>query len=199
MSRAQKALHTKQSLLRAAEEIVGERGYAEASITLITERAGVAHGTFYSYFASRQEIFDTLLPAIGSRMRRYVALNIEGGTSLAELEEMGLKAFLEFLQETPHFFRILNEAPYFAPKAHAAHFQNIVRGYRKFLRKWQKEGYLSDFHGKELDVVVYMLMAARIYLAIRLEDEQKRKCAVPDWIVSGYSKFLRHGISGQIG
>ena len=40
--------------------IVGELGYAGASVALITARADVAQGTFYNYFESRQDLLDQL-------------------------------------------------------------------------------------------------------------------------------------------
>ncbi|MGE3594128.1 MAG: TetR/AcrR family transcriptional regulator [Dehalococcoidia bacterium] len=51
--------------MQAAADVVGEEGYTAASIAKITARAGVAHGTFYSYFDDRQQLFDVLLPFVG--------------------------------------------------------------------------------------------------------------------------------------
>ena len=48
---------TRRRLLEAAERVFSELGYHEASIVKITEAAGVAQGTFYLYFAGKQEIF----------------------------------------------------------------------------------------------------------------------------------------------
>jgi AcrR family transcriptional regulator len=50
LSRAEKAEATRAALFDAAIEIVGEHGYAGASVALITTRANVAQGTFYNYF-----------------------------------------------------------------------------------------------------------------------------------------------------
>ena len=44
---------TLRKILDAAEEEFGERGFAESSIVGITQRAGVALGTFYTYFDSK--------------------------------------------------------------------------------------------------------------------------------------------------
>ncbi|MFH5926334.1 helix-turn-helix domain-containing protein [Roseomonas xinghualingensis] len=55
----------RRALFDAAARVAGEFGYAEASIARSTEAAGVAQGTFYNYFASRQDFLDQLLPARG--------------------------------------------------------------------------------------------------------------------------------------
>src|SRR5690606_32958952 len=70
--RVEKSEAIRESLLNAAVEVVGEVGYANASIALITQKAGVGQGTFYNYFGSRQEILDALLPSLGQDMLAHV-------------------------------------------------------------------------------------------------------------------------------
>lgn len=52
---------TRQKLLDSAEAVIGEKGYDHASIIEITQRAGVAQGTFYIYFPDKEAIFDGLV------------------------------------------------------------------------------------------------------------------------------------------
>ena len=58
MKRAEKAALTRDKLMSSAAVIVGEYGYREASVQRITSHAGIAQGTFYLYFESRQLLFD---------------------------------------------------------------------------------------------------------------------------------------------
>ncbi|MGH2507432.1 MAG: TetR/AcrR family transcriptional regulator [Ktedonobacteraceae bacterium] len=48
---------TRHKILDAAEEVLGEVGYHKASTAEITQRAGVAQGTYYIYFHSTREVF----------------------------------------------------------------------------------------------------------------------------------------------
>jgi AcrR family transcriptional regulator len=48
---------TRERLLQAAGAIVEERGYAGATVLAIADRAGVASGTLYRHFASKEELF----------------------------------------------------------------------------------------------------------------------------------------------
>jgi len=57
-TRAERSEQTLNALLDAAGEVVGELGYQDASVARITSQAGVAQGTFYNYFNSRQDLFD---------------------------------------------------------------------------------------------------------------------------------------------
>src|SRR5690606_16161153 len=59
---------TRRRLLEAAEQVFADLGYHEASIVKITEHAGVALGTFYLYFDSKQSIFEALVLDLNSRV-----------------------------------------------------------------------------------------------------------------------------------
>jgi AcrR family transcriptional regulator len=61
---------TRERLLRAAQELIEEGGYAAASVAAIAERAGVAAGTLYRHFDSKEELFVELFRAVCSREER---------------------------------------------------------------------------------------------------------------------------------
>jgi AcrR family transcriptional regulator len=48
---------TRERLLVAARELIEEGGYAATTVLAIAERAGVASGTLYRHFASKEELF----------------------------------------------------------------------------------------------------------------------------------------------
>lgn len=57
---AKKRDRTREALLSAAQELVLERGLAAISVLDVTERAGVALGTFYNYFRTREDVADAI-------------------------------------------------------------------------------------------------------------------------------------------
>ena len=63
---------TRERILAAAEEVFGQMGYEPASITAITQTAGVAQGTFYVYFPSKHAIFVELIKDFGVRVRAAI-------------------------------------------------------------------------------------------------------------------------------
>lgn len=192
---------TREALLRAASEVVGERGYAEASIALITQRAGVGQGTFYNYFPTRQAILDELLPRLGRRMLQHVrdrAIRVEH--RFAPMEEASFRAFFEFLRETPEFTRVLMESEFFAPEANEAHFDMIVEGYTRFLGRSWREGAFPAYEEDELETIAFLLMAARLYLARRHQSADPSGALtyrMPERVIRTYLKFIRFGLQGQ--
>jgi AcrR family transcriptional regulator len=187
----------RRALFDAAARVVGEFGYAEASIARITEAAGVAQGTFYNYFASRQDLLDQLLPVLGEEMLAHIAAEVHGVTGEVQREERRFAAFFNFLQQRPAFFGILNGAELFAPEGFRKHFKNIAEDYLAALRQARARGALPGFTDEELEPLVFLLMAMRSYTSMRYaytDDGQIRR--PPDALWSAYSKLIRHGLAG---
>ncbi len=58
---------TRARLLQAAQELIEEGGYGAASVIAIAERAGVAAGTLYRHFSSKEELFVELFRTVCDR------------------------------------------------------------------------------------------------------------------------------------
>jgi AcrR family transcriptional regulator len=59
---------TREKLIIAALETINEGGYAVASVGAITQRAGVAAGTLYSHFGSKEELFIEMFRTAGDEI-----------------------------------------------------------------------------------------------------------------------------------
>jgi AcrR family transcriptional regulator len=195
-SRSEKSELLRHALLQAAAAVVGEVGYANASIALITARVGVAQGTFYNYFESRQDILDKLLPTLGEEMLAHIKQCASGGRNYTEIEERIFRGFFSFLGKTPHFSRILNEAESFAPAGHKQHFDNVSKKYLHLFHRSKLEGEFPNYSEEELEVVVFILLAARSYLALRYLGRSGQQKALPEWVARTYMKFVRYGLEG---
>lgn len=58
---------TRERLLHAARQVVEEEGYGAATVAAIASRAGVATGTLYRHFASKEELFVELFRTVCDR------------------------------------------------------------------------------------------------------------------------------------
>jgi AcrR family transcriptional regulator len=59
---------TRQRLLEAGAKVLPSRGYHDARVDDIVATAGVSHGTFYRYFANKDDFFRVLAEGAGTRM-----------------------------------------------------------------------------------------------------------------------------------
>ena len=194
MTRAQKAVLVRENILRAAEEVVGEFGSQDASIARITQVAGIAQGTFYLYFSTRQHLFDELLPYAGQDMIKFIGARVHGATTYEMVEEKGLRAFFDYVYEHPGFYRLLNEAEFAAPEAHKKHFAQLIEHYTASLRRSVKAGDIARFSDEELEAVSYFMMAARSYIYLGYVKYGSGRKRPPESVFKTYMKILRHGI-----
>jgi AcrR family transcriptional regulator len=58
--REQTKVQNRQAILDAAREVFGELGYDASTVRDIIRRTGLAAGTFYNYFRSKEEVFAAL-------------------------------------------------------------------------------------------------------------------------------------------
>ena len=65
--------------MQAASEVFAEKRYLDTNVSDIVQRAGTAHGTFYRYFNSKEEIFREVALELQRAMLR--ASGREAGTS----------------------------------------------------------------------------------------------------------------------
>lgn len=193
LNRVERNAWTKRKIFDAAAKIVGEQGYAEASIARITELAGVAQGTFYNHFENRQQLLDQLLPKIGMDMVSFIRERT-GSAHAARQEIERFGAFFDFIRQVPEFLRILNEAEFFAPIGYQRHIDNISTAYVRILKRARLAGEINDFSDEEFEAIVHMLMGARGYLSRHYSDSGAGVTAVPDHVVSAYKKLLTRGL-----
>ena len=78
----------KEKLFSAALKLIGERGYAGASVEEIAARAGVAKGVVYYYFDSKahlaEQIIDTGLGILASRLEEVISPETHPGQTPTE-------------------------------------------------------------------------------------------------------------------
>jgi AcrR family transcriptional regulator len=191
--RAERSEEIRKAIFLAAARVVGRHGYADASISKITTAAKVAHGTFYNYFASRQDLFEQLLPALGEMLLAHVTKEVAPISDGFAREEKRLEAWFDFLQIHPEFYRILNEGEVFVPTAYRRHVEGFGSGYLRSLQRAKQRGQIENFTDDELEPIAYVLLAARAYLSFRYMSGAN-KTGIPRHVITAYSKLLQSGL-----
>ena len=64
---------TRDRLLRAGAEVFAERGFHAARVDDIVKVAATSHGTFYLYFANKEELFRALAELVASELEALAA------------------------------------------------------------------------------------------------------------------------------
>lgn len=131
---------TRKSILTAAERVIGANGYNEASIGQITSEAGVAQGTFYIYFATKEQVFSELVLEMGRLVRHTILEATEAIPDRLDAEKAGLTAFLRFVRAHPGLYKIVQEALFVDPAAYREYYAKFAAGYRAGLVAAEEKG-----------------------------------------------------------
>ncbi|HEY2005696.1 MAG TPA: TetR/AcrR family transcriptional regulator [Solirubrobacteraceae bacterium] len=95
---------TRRRLLSAAQALIEEDGYAGASVIAIAERAGLAAGTLYRHFSSKEELFVEVFRSVCAgeeRAMREAAERLEPGCPAAVRLETVLSTFAQRALSNP--------------------------------------------------------------------------------------------------
>jgi AcrR family transcriptional regulator len=89
-------LATRERLLAAARELIEQGGYGSASVAAIAERAGVAAGTLYRHFPSKEDLFVEVFRSVcAGEERAMLAAATAGSRSASERLQEVLATFAQ--------------------------------------------------------------------------------------------------------
>jgi len=159
---------TLRKILDAAREEFGERGFSDSSIVGITQRAGVALGTFYTYFDSKEELFKALVRDMSTQVRDNVGPALTDARDGLDGERRALEAFLKFVREHRDIYRIIDESEFVEPAAYREHYESTAVRIAARLKAARDKGEIgSGFSDRDLDVVAWGMMGANVFLGLR--------------------------------
>lgn len=133
-----------QRILDAAVEVIAERGYFNSPVSAIAKKAGVADGTIYLYFKSKDEVLQT---AIDSTFGRFFGQIEERFRSLTapraqleyiaqvHLESHSLNRSMTILMQTE-----MRQSAQFLARFSHHHLARYIQMVREVIRRGQEQG-----------------------------------------------------------
>lgn len=180
---------TQRALLDAAAVEFGEKGFHEGSISGITRRAGVALGSFYTYFESKDEIFRALVRDMSARVGQRAGEAIACTTDTLSGERAALKAFLEFAREHKEVYRIIDEAEFADPESYRQHYQGTARRILDRLKVGAARGEIRE---DVSEAHAWAIMGINVFLGLRycvLDDSSD-----PETVATLANEMIAEGI-----
>ena len=133
-----------QRILDAAVEVIAERGYFNSPVSAIAKRAGVADGTVYLYFKSKDDVLRTAIDTTFDRFHHQVVEQFKTLTGPREQLEYIAQVHLES-HATNRSMAILMQtemrqsAKFIAEFSHH-HLVRYIQVVREVVRRGQQEG-----------------------------------------------------------
>ncbi|WP_206244174.1 TetR/AcrR family transcriptional regulator [Novosphingobium terrae] len=162
--KTERGRRTLRALLNAAALEFGEKGFHDAAISQITARAGVAAGSFYVYFDSKEAIFTALVKDMSMQVRDYVAPRIADAPDQLAAEKAGQAAYLDFVREHREIYRIIDESEFVDPASYREHYTNSANRIAARLQAAMERGEIAPGNA---EVRAWALMGINVFLGLR--------------------------------
>jgi AcrR family transcriptional regulator len=128
----------RERLIASFTALVGEVGYSGATITAVTEGAGVASRTFYKYFDTVDEVCVAAFEKGVEDLRPLIVAAYRSEAEWPRRIRAVIAAFLAEFAEYPELARLLTAEPFVAGPDLARMHKTAIEGLVPFLREGRK-------------------------------------------------------------
>jgi AcrR family transcriptional regulator len=200
----------REQIMAAAKEVFARKGFHETTIADIAKRAGLAYGSVYWYFDSKDELFHALMAAEEGALRNHVgsalaalgvpAENFGQEEPLRVLLKSSVRATLEFFESDKATVKLLLRDPYALGERFEKHlggmYERFIDEIESFIVAAQERGEVVAAPPR---MVAYTLAALVGQLAHRRlsTDDDVTAAQVADFVVALVLDGLRPRRAGR--
>lgn len=175
------------AILDAAMSLIADQGFHAAPMSLIAQRAGVAAGTIYHYFTSKEDMIVALYARSKARMGDAMVSHDDPGKPYKQrFHSFWLNLFV-FFTENPADFMFLQQysnSPFIAQHTREEN-EVFYRPVVEFLAEGTRIGVLRPMHIQLLTAIVYgtVVSAAQLHLSctLRVEGQHLLQAIAAAW------------------
>lgn len=139
-----KGIRTREEITAAARRVFERAGYLDTRVADIAAEAGLAHGSFYTYFSSKQEVFLAVVRQVGQSLREAVApARGDAEADAYEALDRANRRYLETYRANSVMWALVEQVSTVDPEIHRirllgrrAHVERVART----IERWQARG-----------------------------------------------------------
>jgi AcrR family transcriptional regulator len=137
-----RGLKTRTALLEGARVVFARDGFLDARITDICREAGVAYGTFYTYFQAKEEIFHEVVMALQGDMAAHTPVHSADATPWDRIEASN-RHYLAAYRRNAKLMATLEQVATFNDEVRQLRLDlrdRFVDRNAKAIARWQEQG-----------------------------------------------------------
>ncbi|MFK0047151.1 TetR/AcrR family transcriptional regulator [Streptomyces sp. NPDC090741] len=192
---------TRQKLYEAAVTLIAEQGFSATTVDEIAERAGVAKGTVYYNFASKNELFEELLRhgvgLLTASLRDAAEETEQRGGSRVEALDAMIRAGLVFIDRYPAFTQLYVAELWRTNRAWQSTLMVVRREAVAVVETVLREGVERGELSAEIDVPLTAAAMVGMVLVAALDWQSFQSERSLDDVHSALSLLLRGRVSGN--
>ena len=139
-------LSTKDKIYQSALDLFARQGIQSTSTAQISKKAGVASGTLFVHFKSKQELIDTIYISIKKNAFSDLNNNMPDDSSVELQIKNGSRKIIEYFLNNYNefiFLGLVDNDPMVSEDARAIGFKNFEKSMAD-LKQWFIEGYFKE-------------------------------------------------------
>jgi AcrR family transcriptional regulator len=106
-SKRKKQKDARQRIFHAALEEFSDKGFHATTIDSIAERAGIAKGTVYRYFSTKEGLFNALKESTISEFVELARKDLSTEEDILKIIESVIRMYLSFFESNSAFFKVI--------------------------------------------------------------------------------------------
>ena len=187
----------KAIIYQCAKELFSAKGFKDTNVTDVTEMAGIAAGTFYLYYPSKEHLFMEIYLDENDKLKHAIMENVDTeGEPLQVIQQlmqqnMAGMAANPILREwyNKDVFRKIEEK--YREKSGLERVDFLYASFLEIIRKWQAQGKMRA------DIAAEMIMA--LFSAVIVIDLHKDEIGFQYFpqIQMHLTDFIMHGLTGD--
>ncbi len=186
----------KQALLQKGSEYFIRYGLKKTSVEELAKSAGIAKGSFYKFFDSKEDLFLAIHEEAEKKMRTDLMQKLESAVEPAEKLRSLLKNSFLYLEEDPLLLAVFskeepgNLSGLMTSEQFREHYHQNIWFMEELVRQWQDEGII-----RQLDTeVVSNLLGSTFYILLQKENlGEEMYFRVVDMLIECLVNYLSSG------
>lgn len=191
----------RERIVTAAREAFSRKGYSDITVALITSEVGIAKGTFYLYFRSKEDLFLEVIRDAGIRLRCAVAEAVSGiDDPLEKVRESVPVIFDICRREAGLYLSIFQQASFLGSERseeYGALYDPIIRDFQATIEDGVQRGIFKAGNSQMISYGVFGFMTGLIHQWLLLES---RECVTEGYLEEmseTVKSFFCYGLTGE--
>ena len=162
--REQTKLNNREAILNSAREVFAELGYGATTVRDIIRKTGLASGTFYNYFKSKEEVFEAIMDDGMRRIRPRLKADRIRSRNFEEFIRNAFATYFDYLATDRHMFQMIRgNRTWFRVRMDTAEILAGLEEIREYIDEDIRDGNLPQVDSE-------YLMAAVVGIATEIGD-----------------------------
>lgn len=191
----------KYDILSAAREAFSRKSYNEVTIALITSEVGIAKGTFYLYYHSKEDLFLEVIRDAAQRLRLALGAALEGLDDPLERVRVSVPVIFETCRrEAGLYLAIFQRASFLDSEKLEEYnrlFEPLANDFQHTIEDGVRRGVFTTGNAEVLSHGVFGFLSSLIYRWLLLESAGGAPEGSFEEMAETVQRFFCFGLAGE--